>query len=449
MHHLDLILTLTGGLTAALVLGYITNRLGLSPIVGYLLAGICVGPATPGFVANAELAEQMAEVGVILLMFGVGLHFHLADLLAVRKVALPGALGQILISALLGTGLGLIVGWGLVPSIIFGLALSVASTVVLARVLADFRELHTNTGRIAMGWLVVEDLFTVVTLVLLPTVLAAKADLAGVTIAAFLTFGKIGLFVVVVMYGGGVVIPWVFERMAKSGSRELFTLTVLVTALGIAVVSAQLFGVSMALGAFLAGMVVGRSEFSARAASDALPMKDAFAVLFFVSVGMLFDPSQLVEAPGVILGTLAIVLIGKPLAAFVIVMLLRYPPRTALSVAIALAQIGEFSFILGSLARELGVFPEEANQGLIVAAILSITINPLLYGAIPKLERWMHQVPWLSTRLLARLDAAPAVSEDHENSEPTHPPSLWDMGRLAAWLPEYSLRMVSGLSLSK
>ncbi|ADG66600.1 sodium/hydrogen exchanger [Planctopirus limnophila DSM 3776] len=414
MHHLDLILTLTGGLTAALVLGYITNRLGLSPIVGYLLAGICVGPATPGFVANAELAEQMAEVGVILLMFGVGLHFHLADLLAVRKVALPGALGQILISALLGTGLGLIVGWGLVPSIIFGLALSVASTVVLARVLADFRELHTNTGRIAMGWLVVEDLFTVVTLVLLPTVLAAKADLAGVTIAAFLTFGKIGLFVVVVMYGGGVVIPWVFERMAKSGSRELFTLTVLVTALGIAVVSAQLFGVSMALGAFLAGMVVGRSEFSARAASDALPMKDAFAVLFFVSVGMLFDPSQLVEAPGVILGTLAIVLIGKPLAAFVIVMLLRYPPRTALSVAIALAQIGEFSFILGSLARELGVFPEEANQGLIVAAILSITINPLLYGAIPKLERWMHQVPWLSTRLLARLDAAPAVSEDHE-----------------------------------
>jgi CPA2 family monovalent cation:H+ antiporter-2 len=418
LHDITLILTLTGGLTAALILGYITHLLGLSPIVGYLIAGIIVGPATPGFVADHKLAEQMAEVGVILLMFGVGLHFHIHDLLAVRKVAIPGALGQIFVATILGAGLGYLAGWGLAPSIIFGLALSVASTVVLARVLADYRELHTSTGRIAMGWLVVEDLFTVITLVLLPTFVAQDAALGTILLAGTGTMIKIALFVVIIMVGGGRVIPWIFEKMAKSGSRELFTLTVLVTALGIAVVSATLFGVSMALGAFLAGMVVGRSDFSARAASDALPMRDAFAVLFFVSVGMLFDPAQLLAAPGIILGTLAIVLIGKPLAAFLIVVLLRYPARTALSVAVALAQIGEFSFILGSLAQEKGVFPPEASQGLIVAAIISITLNPLLYGAIPRIERLMNRIPGLRSKLNSRLDVEPALASQHTEEQP-------------------------------
>src|SRR5262245_20935432 len=370
MHNLDLILTLTGGLAAALSLGYITHRLGLSPIVGYLLAGIALSPNTPGFAANRDLAEQLAEIGVILLMFGVGLHFHFEELLAVRRVAIPGAVGQSAVATLLGLLAGLAFGWGWVEGIVFGLAISVASTVVLLRILVDNNDLHTPTGHIAVGWLVVEDLFTVMVLVLLPILFRPNA-LGPLDVALSLGWSvvKIGLLVLFVVLAGGKLLPWLLARVAATRSRELFTLAVLVLAMGIAVGAAMLFGVSMALGAFLAGMVVGRSDFSSRAASEALPMRDAFAVLFFVSVGMLFSPRFLIEAPGVLLATLAIILLGKPMAALAIVLLLRYPLRVALAVAVALAQIGEFSFILANLGRELGILTERGTNAAIAAAI--------------------------------------------------------------------------------
>jgi CPA2 family monovalent cation:H+ antiporter-2 len=330
MHELDLILTLTGGLAAALICGYVTFRLGLSPIVGYLTAGFVVGPNTPGFVANQHLADELAEIGVILLMFGVGLQFHFKELLAVRRVALPGALGQSLIATLLGTLVGVACGWGWSAGMVFGLAISVASTVVLMRVLADNGDLHTPTGHIAVGWLVVEDLFTVLVLVLLPAVFGrSQAGAGGLALAFGLAMGKLGAMVALTFLVGERLIPWLLDRVAATRSRELFTLTVLVVALGIAVGSAKLFGVSMALGAFLAGMVVGRSEFSLRAATEALPMRDAFAVLFFVSVGILFNPRYLIESPGLVAATLAVILLGKPLAALGIVLLLKYPPRVA------------------------------------------------------------------------------------------------------------------------
>ena len=291
VHSFDLILTLTGGLTAALVFGYVTQRLRLSPIVGYLIAGLLVGPYTPGYVADRTLAEQLAEIGVILLMFGVGVQFHIEELLAVRKVALPGAIVQ----SAVATGLGVLVaraaGWSLSAGLVFGIALSVASTVVLIRVLSDNRQLHTPTGHIAVGWLVVEDLFTVLVLVLMPAVFGAQEGTAP-ALAIVCAVIKVAALVVFTIVVGGRTIPWLLAQISRTQSRELFTLAVLVTALGIAVAAAEIFGVSMALGAFLAGLVVGRSEFSVRAASDALPMRDAFAVLFFVSVGMLFDPEQ-------------------------------------------------------------------------------------------------------------------------------------------------------------
>ena len=390
MHDIDLIRTLTGGLTAALVLGYVTQQLRLSPIVGYLLAGVAVGPATPGFAANPGIAEQLAEIGVILLMFGVGLHFHFRELLAVRHVAVPGALIQSGVATLLGALAGRLLGWEWPTAIIFGGAVSVASTVVLIRVLSDNRDLHTRTGHIAVGWLVVEDLLTVVALVLLPALVGPKAlSAGGIASALALAAAKMAVLVVMTIVVGGRVIPWIMERIAATRSRELFTLAVLVIALGIAVGSAKLFGVSMALGAFLAGMVVGRSEFSLRAASDALPMRDAFAVLFFVSVGMLFDPAALIQSPWAIAAALAIVLVAKPLAALAIVLALGYPRRVAVPVAVALAQIGEFSFILASLGAQLGVMPAEAVNTLVATAIVSITLNPLLYRSIDAWERWL------------------------------------------------------------
>lgn len=417
MHNIDLILTLTYGLSAALILGYITQRIGLSPIVGYLLAGIAVGPNTPGFVANRELAEQMAEIGVILLMFGVGLHFHFKELLAVRRVAVPGAVVQSLVATLLGCLVALGFGWGWSAGLVFGLAISVASTVVLLRVLADNNELHTPTGHIAVGWLVVEDLFTVFMLVLLPVVYRTDSSGgAGVALALGWAVVKIAVLIVVVMVVGGRLLPWLLGRVAATRSRELFTLTVLVLALGIAVGSAKLFGVSMALGAFLAGMVVGRSDFSSRAASDALPMRDAFAVLFFVSVGMLFNPAFLLEAPGLVALTLGIVLLGKPAAALVIVLLLRYPLRVALSVAVALAQIGEFSFILAAVGRELGILPESGTNALIAAAILSISINPILYRLIDGVEARAKRSPRLWGWLTARAKTGVPRSADAEHS---------------------------------
>jgi CPA2 family monovalent cation:H+ antiporter-2 len=404
MHNnLDLILTLTGGLAAALALGYVTHRLGLSPIVGYLLAGVAVGPNTPGFVANRELAEQLSEVGVVLLMFGVGLHFHLKELLAVRRVAVPGAVGQSLAATALGVVVAWAFGWGWAAGLVFGLAVSVASTVVLVRVLSDNNDLHTPAGHVAVGWLVVEDLFTVVVLVLLPALFGAgPAGPGRLPLALGLAALKIGALVALVFLVGGRLIPWLLGRVTVTGSRELFTLTILVVALGIAVGSALLFGVSMALGAFLAGMVVGRSEFSMRAASEALPLRDAFAVLFFVSVGMLFDPRDLMEAPGVAAATLGIVLLGKPLAALGIVLLLRHPLRVAGAVAVALAQIGEFSFILGALGKDLGLLTDRALNTLVVTAIVSISLNPLLYRLVGPVGAWATRRPSLQSCRAAR-----------------------------------------------
>jgi CPA2 family monovalent cation:H+ antiporter-2 len=390
VHSIDLIVTLAGGLAAALAAGYLTHRLGLSPIVGYLFAGLCVGPYTPGFVADQHLAEQLAEVGVILLMFGVGLQFHLDELLAVRTIAIPGALVQSGVATALGTWVGRLAGWDWNASIVFGIALSVASTVVLVRVLSDNRDLQTPAGHIAVGWLVVEDILTVLILVLMPAIFsrADGAESSGpIWLTVLVALGKIGLLVMFTMAAGGRAIPWLLTHVASTRSRELFTLTVLVVALGIAVASAKLFGVSMALGAFLAGMVVGRSDFSVRAASEALPMRDAFAVLFFVSVGMLLDPRKLLEQPGLVVLTLAVILIGKPLAAMAITALFRHSLKVSLSVAVALAQIGEFSFIVATLGNSVGVLPAAATQVLVAAAITSITINPLLYRSVDSIAR--------------------------------------------------------------
>ena len=392
-HKIDLILTLTGGLTAALGLGFATQKLKLSPIVGYLLAGILVGPFSPGYVADTEIATQFAEIGIILLMFGVGLHFHLKDLLAVRKIAIPGAIVQIMAATALGTVITRMFGWSWTAGIVFGMAISVASTVVLTRVLADNRALHTPSGHIAIGWLIVEDLFTILVLVLLPALFETGEGSAGGGV--IMTFAwaivKIAALVGFALIAGQRIIPWFLGYVARTGSRDLFTLAVLVLALGIAVGSAQLFGASMALGAFLAGMIVGQSEFSARSASDALPMRDAFAVLFFVSVGMLFDPTKVAEGWPLMLATLGIVLVGKPAAALVVVLLFGRPLGSALSIAVALAQIGEFSFILASLASALHILPAEATNALVVTSVVSITLNPLLYKCIEPAVRWLER----------------------------------------------------------
>jgi monovalent cation:H+ antiporter-2, CPA2 family len=391
VHELDLILTLTVSLTAALALGYFTQRIHLSPIVGYLLAGVLVGPFTPGFVAHKALADQLAEIGVVLLMFGVGLSFHARDLLAVRKVAIPGAIVQIAVATLLGSLVGRAAGWSLAASIVFGLALSVASTVVLMRVLSDAQMLHTATGRLAVGWLVLEDIFTVIVLVLLPA-MATDGDrpaVQDVAVALAVGLGKLGALVALTALIGSHLLPALLAFVARTRSRELFTLTVLVVALGVALVSALVFGASMALGAFLAGMVIAQSAFSARAASDALPLRDAFAVLFFVSIGMLLDPATLLANWRVIAASTAVVVIGKPLVSILVVLALRRPALTAAAVGLALGQVGEFSFILAALAQRLGVLPGEAAQVVVATSILSITMNPLLFEARGTLARWL------------------------------------------------------------
>lgn len=395
MHNLDLILTLAGAFTAALILGYLALRVGLSPIVGYLLAGTLVGPYTPGFVANLRIAEQLAEVGVILLMFGVGLQFHIEELLAVRRVAVPGAIARTALATAFGAVIARWFGWSWPASIIFGIALSVASTVVLIRLLADQRQLHTPTGHISVGWLVVEDLLTVLALVLLPVLFGNAASESNLATALVWTALKVAALVAFTVLVGTRVIPYILDHIADTGSRELFTLTVLTLALGIAVSAALLFDVSMALGAFLAGLVVGRSEYSLRAASDALPMRDAFAVMFFVAVGMLLQPASLLETPGLIAATLAVIMIGKPIITLVIVRLLGYPFKVSLAVGMATAQIGEFSFILSSLGRQLGILPAEAANTIVAASIVSIVISPLLYRAVPHIDKWAAGHPWL------------------------------------------------------
>lgn len=394
MNELNLLLTFAGGLGAALVLGYAAQRLRLSPIVGYLLAGVVVGPFTPGYVAHQQVAEQFAEIGVILLLFGIGLRFQLVELFAVWRVAVPGALIQSAVSTTMLATLLVWLGWSWTSGLVLGLAISVSSTVVMATVLAERRDLHSPVGHLAIGWTVVEDLITVGVLLLLPLAVGGGDGAGHDALAALgLTALQIVGLVTVVIVLGRWVIPWTLERIERTRSRELFTLAVLVLALGIAVGAALVFNVSMALGAFLAGLAVGRSDFAARAASDAVPMRDAFAVLFFVSVGMLFDPMGLARSPLLVLAVLAVVLAGKPLAALLTVRLLGRPWTTAFAVGAAISQVGEFSFILGRLGRDLGLLDDAGWNALIGASILSIALNPSVYrwtrrrtGARPRLE---------------------------------------------------------------
>ena len=387
MPEAGLILTLAGGLSFALVLGYLTHRLGLSPIAGYLVAGVLVGPHTPGFAVNTEFAEQLAEIGIILLMFGVGLQFHVTELLAVRRVAIPGALVGMIGASALGTAAARLSGWPLNSALVFGLSLSVASTVVLVRVLSDRRQLHTTSGHIAIGWLVMEDVLTIVVLVLLPTLFSGQLTAFNIAVDVVVAVTKVVTLILFAMFVGPRLIPALLDRVAATRSRELFTLTVLVLALGIAVGSAALFGVSMALGAFVAGLVVGQSDYSLRAANDALPMRDAFAVLFFVSVGMLLNPGGLFEELPLFAAALAIVVVAKPLLAAAVVALQRYPLHTVLTVPAALAQIGEFSFILVALGRTLQVLPDTATNIVVAVSIASIVINPLAARLIGPVER--------------------------------------------------------------
>lgn len=416
VEHLPLLTTLAAGFAVAWAFGLITQRLGLSPIVGYLLAGVAIGPHTPGFVADDTIAQQLAEIGVILMMFGVGLHFHIKDLLAVKNVAIPGAIGQSLVATLLAVLAFGFFGWSWQSGVVVGAAMAVASTVVLLRVLMDRNMLATSHGHVAVGWLIVEDVFTVLALVFVP-MLAVDAAVTDATEKAHADAGgsgglttilwaiaKLVALVAIVLFAGSRIVPWTLAQVAKLRSRELFTLTVLVLSIAIAVGSAALFGASVALGAFLAGMVVAQSPTSHQAAADALPMRDAFSVLFFVAVGMLFDPRFVIEHPSMIGVALAIVLVAKPLTALAIVALLGYPARTALTVAIGLAQIGEFSFILGQVAFDHGLLPDEGRQVLVAAAMISITLNPLLFGSIDRVEAWMRRLPWLWRLLNGRSD---------------------------------------------
>ncbi len=408
MHHdISLITTLAAGFGLALILGFIATRLKLPALVGYLLAGIAIGPATPGFVADAQIASQLAEVGVMLLMFGVGLHFSVDDLMAVRKIALPGAVVQMAVATALGAGVATFWGWSLGSALVFGISLSVASTVVLLKALESRGLVDSGDGRIAVGWLVVEDLAMVLVLVLLPALapsLGGKATEGarsmGMTI--FITLAQVGGFIAFMLIVGRRLFPWLLWQVTKTGSRELFTLCVIAAAVSIAYGSSAIFGVSFALGAFFAGMVLRESQFSARAAEDTLPLQDAFAVLFFVSVGMLFDPAVILEEPLHVLATVAIVLVGKTLAAFAVVLLLRYPVRTAAIVAASLAQVGEFSFILAGLGMALGLLPKEGNDLILAAALISIALNPVMFSLVGPTERWLHR----HTKFASKLDAS-------------------------------------------
>ena len=407
MHHaISLITTLAAAFGLALLFGFVAVRLRLPALVGYLLAGIAIGPATPGFVADAALAGQLAEIGVMLLMFGVGLHFSIEDLMSVKRIALPGAMVQMVVATALGAGVAMLWGWDLGAALVFGLSLSVASTVVLLKALESRGIVDTSDGRIAVGWLVVEDLAMVLVLVLLP----AFAPLLGGSAAAahqgrsigmtvLITLVQVGGFIAFMLIVGRRLFPWLLWHVAKTGSRELFTLCVVAAAVSIAYGSSALFGVSFALGAFFAGMVLRESEFSHRAAEQTLPLQDAFAVLFFVSVGMLFEPKILVEKPLLVLATVAIIVVGKSVAAALLVMMLRYPVKTALQVSASLAQIGEFSFILAGLGMSLGLLPKEGQSLILAGALISIALNPLAFSVAGSLQSWLDRHPAFANRL--------------------------------------------------
>jgi CPA2 family monovalent cation:H+ antiporter-2 len=385
IHETDLIATVAVGLSLAFVGGLLAARLRLPPIVGYLAAGVAIGPFTPGFVADVELTSQLAEIGVILLMFGVGLHFSPGDLLEVRGIALPGAIGQIAAATAVGIGIGVAWGWGVGGGLVLGLALSVASTVVLLRALGDRDELHTRQGRVAIGWVLVEDLAMVVVLVLLPVLAgplggaAEAADAGGITSALALTLGKVAIFAVLMLVVGARVIPWLFRWVARTGSRELYVIGLLAASLGIAYGASVLFGVSFALGAFVAGLVVGQSESGHAAGERLAPLEDAFAALFFVSVGMLIDPAIFVTEPGRVVTVVAVVLLVKPAVAWALVLALKGNRHTAATAAASRGQIGEFSFILAGVGLSLGLLPAEGQALILAAAFVSIVLNPFLF----------------------------------------------------------------------
>jgi CPA2 family monovalent cation:H+ antiporter-2 len=428
MHGADLIMTIAAGLGVAFLLGLLAARLGMPPLVGYLVAGIVAGPYTPLFVVDVGLAQQLAEIGVILLMFGVGIHFSPGDLLSVRRIAVPGAVVQITLATVLGALLSRLWGWSWGSGIVFGLCLSVASTVVLLRAMDARQMLDSVDGRIAVGWLVVEDLVTVLVLVLLPALAvtlggaqqdtpdaAAAGGERTLAAAVGITLAKVAAFVAFMFLVARRAVPWLLERVARIGSRELFTLAVLAVAIGIAVGAAELFDVSFALGAFFAGMVVNGSDLSHEAAADALPLQEAFSVLFFVAVGMLFDPRTLMEQPLAVLAVVLIVVIGKSVGALAIVLIFRYPVRTAFTISASLAQIGEFSFILAALAVSLGLLPGEGQSLIVAGALLSITLNPAVFALSDRLVRWVNERPALVELLERPPDAVtdlPPVDEE-------------------------------------
>ena len=412
-HHTPLIAAIATGFVLAFIFGALANRLRLSPLVGYLLAGVMVGPFTPGFVADKDLSHELSEIGVILLMFGVGLHFSLKDLLAVKNIAIPGALVQILAATLLGMGMTWWLGWHWGAGLIFGLALSVASTVVLLRALEERQLIDSRRGKIAVGWLIVEDLVMVLALVLIPALAgllsAEPATGSGeqdILWPLLLTLGKVAAFIALMITLGGRLIPWLLERSAGSGSRELFTLAVLAIAMGVSYGSAVLFGVSFALGAFFAGMILNSSQFNHQAADDSRPLRDAFAVLFFVAVGMLFNPSILLDEPLLVLATVLIIVLGKGLAALLIVLAFRKPLSTALTIAVSLAQIGEFSFILASLGVSLELMPEVGRDLILAGAIIAILLNPMLFSLLDRLQ------PWLAAREQRQPETRPAPASE-------------------------------------
>ncbi|MBE0626414.1 MAG: Kef family K(+) transporter [Burkholderiales bacterium] len=396
-HNVSLITTIAAGFGLALIFGFAAERLKVPALVGYLLAGIVIGPATPGFVADVGIASQLSEIGVMLLMFGVGLHFSLDELLAVKRIAVPGAIVQMGLATVLGMGIASwLWGWSFGAALIFGLSLSCASTVVLLKALEARGVLQTMNGRIAVGWLIVEDLATVLVLVLLPSLAGVLGGTtAPVEGAAPLwrtigqTLLQVSAFIALMLIAGRRVLPWLLSQVARTGSRELFTLSVVTAAIGVAYGAAKLFGVSFALGAFFAGMVMRESEFSHRAAEESLPLRDAFAVLFFVAVGMLFDPGVLMEEPMRVLGVVAIIIVGKSAAAMVLVLAFRYPLNTALTVAASLAQIGEFSFILAGLGLSLGLLPPEGLSLILAGALISIALNPLVFAAVAPIRSWV------------------------------------------------------------
>jgi len=409
-HNVTLISTIAAGFGLALIFGFIAERFKLSALVGYLVAGILIGPATPGFVADAHIASQLSEIGVMLLMFGVGLHFSIEDLMSVKRIAIPGALVQMTIATLLGMYVSSVWGWTFGEGLVFGLALSCASTVVLLRALESRNLMKSINAKITIGWLVVEDLITVLVLVLLPPLasLLGGTALGNESVSIWHTIGvtllQVAAFIVIMLVVGKRLLPWLLWHVAKTGSRELFTLSVISAAIGIAYGAAALFSVSFALGAFFAGMVMRESEFSHRAAQESLPLRDAFAVLFFVSVGMLFQPSILLTKPLSVLAVVAVIVVGKSIAAMAITLAFRYPLNTALVVAASLAQIGEFSFILAGLGVSLGILPAEGMSLILAGALISIAINPLLFSAIMPFRKWLVGLSSVARELEQRVD---------------------------------------------